>query len=70
MTSHPGNYSVELAVRRTLMHADVFGVVGRQVAGSTVQTLMKAYTRLDKYLRRIRDVTPDGGSYITEGDVR
>ncbi|OIW25365.1 FAD-binding domain-containing protein [Coniochaeta ligniaria NRRL 30616] len=67
---YPGNSSVNPAFRRTLMHADVFDMVGMQGAGTNAQTLETAHARLNGYMDLIRAATPDGGAYINEADVQ
>ncbi len=49
------------------MHADVFE--GTNLRGLSAQGVRDAHATFNVYMNQIRQATPEGGSYINEGDI-
>lgn len=57
--------------RGAIMHADVFddGFRALGVGRQTPEQFWERHGRLERVMKRVREVTPDGGAYFNEADV-
>ncbi|KAI0909507.1 FAD binding domain-containing protein [Ustulina deusta] len=68
VAGYPGRDSaVNPAFRTGVMHADVFE--GTNLRGLSAQGVRDAHATFNVYMNQIRQATPEGGSYINEGDI-
>ncbi|KAI0203594.1 FAD binding domain-containing protein [Astrocystis sublimbata] len=67
VAGYPGNGAVNPAFRTAVMHADVFE--GTNLRGLSPQGVRDAHARFNVYMDQIRQATPEGGSYVNEGDI-
>ncbi|KAI0403288.1 FAD binding domain-containing protein [Xylaria palmicola] len=68
VAGYPGSGSaVNTAFRIAAMHADIF--MGGTLRGLSAQGVREAHTRFNVYMDQIREATPEGGSYLNEGDI-
>lgn len=49
------------------MHADVYE--GTNLRGLSAKGVRDAHARFNVYMNQIRQATPEGGSYVNEGDI-
>ncbi|KAI0858731.1 FAD binding domain-containing protein [Xylaria cubensis] len=68
VAGYPGSSSaVNPAFRTAVMFADVFE--GTNLRGLSAQGVRNAHAQFNVYMNQIRLATPEGGSYVNEGDV-
>ncbi|KAI0142709.1 FAD binding domain-containing protein [Xylariaceae sp. FL1272] len=68
VAGYPGrDGAVNPAFRIAAMHADVFE--GTSLRGLNASSVQAAHARFNIYMDRIRQATPEGGSYLNEADV-
>ncbi|KAI1273938.1 FAD binding domain-containing protein [Xylaria sp. FL0933] len=68
IAGYPGRDSaVNPAFRTGVMHADIFE--GTNLRGLSAQGVRDAHAKFNVYMNQIREATPEGGSYLNEGDI-
>ncbi|KAI1118629.1 FAD binding domain-containing protein [Nemania sp. NC0429] len=68
VAGYPGRSSaVNPAFRIGAMHADVYE--GTNLRGLSAQGVRDAHAQFNVYMNQIRQATPEGGSYVNEGDI-
>ncbi|KAI1186620.1 FAD binding domain-containing protein [Nemania serpens] len=68
VAGYPGRSSaVNPAFRVGVMHADVYE--GTNLRGLSAKGVRDAHARFNVYMNQIRQATPEGGSYVNEGDI-
>ncbi|KAI1427861.1 FAD binding domain-containing protein [Xylaria sp. FL1777] len=68
VAGYPGRDSaVNPAFRTGVMHADIFE--GTNLRGLSAQGVRDAHAKFNVYMNQIRQATPEGGSYLNEGDI-
>ncbi|KAI0969559.1 FAD binding domain-containing protein [Xylaria arbuscula] len=58
---------ISLTVRIIVMHADIFEITS--LRGLSAQAVRDSHAEFNVYMNQIRQATPEGGSYLNEGDI-
>ncbi|KAI1301069.1 FAD binding domain-containing protein [Xylaria venustula] len=68
VAGYPGrDNAVNPAFRTGIMHADIFEITS--LRGLSAQAVRDSHTNFNVYMDQIRQATPEGGSYLNEGDI-